>query len=45
VGHAAPMGEVRNVYKNLVAKFEKKKPLRRSRYRWKGNSKIERNGV
>jgi hypothetical protein len=43
VGHAAPMGEVRNLYKIMVAKFERKKPLRRSRYRWKDNSKIERN--
>jgi hypothetical protein len=33
VGHAAHMGEMRNVYKILVGKPERKRPLRKPRHR------------
>jgi hypothetical protein len=33
-GHVTRMGEKRNVYRLLVGKPERKRPLRRSRRRW-----------
>jgi hypothetical protein len=36
-GHEAHMGEMRNAYRFLVRKFEGKRPLRRTRHRWKDN--------
>jgi len=41
VGHAAHMGEMRNAYKILVEKLEEKRPLRRPRYIWKGNIRMD----
>jgi hypothetical protein len=35
------MGEMRNEYKILVGKPERKRPLRRSRHRWEGNIKMD----
>jgi hypothetical protein len=34
------MGEMRNVYKILVGKSERKTPLVRPRHRWEGNIKM-----
>jgi hypothetical protein len=34
VGHVAHMGEDRKVYKVLVGRPERKRPLRRPRHRW-----------
>jgi hypothetical protein len=39
-GHAARMGEKRNVYRLLVGKPEGKRPLGRPRCKWRGNSKM-----
>jgi hypothetical protein len=39
-GHVARMGEKRKVYRLLVGKPERKKPLRRPRLRWVDNIKI-----
>jgi len=41
VGHVARMGERRVVYRVLVGKPERKKPLGRSRHRWEDNIKLE----
>jgi hypothetical protein len=35
------MGQMRNAYKILVGKPDGKRPLRRSRHRWKDNMKID----
>jgi len=43
-GYVARMGEMRNVYKILVAKPEGKQPLGRSRHRWEDNIKTESEG-
>jgi hypothetical protein len=40
-GHVARMGEKRNAYRILVGKPEGKRPLRRPRYRWMDNVKID----
>jgi hypothetical protein len=39
-GHVACMGELRNAYKILVTKAERKIPLRKPRHRWQHNVKI-----
>jgi hypothetical protein len=36
VGHVARVGEERNVYKVLMGKSDRKRPLQRSRHRWGG---------
>jgi hypothetical protein len=36
-GHVARMGEGRSVYRVSVGKPERKRPLRRARYRWDDN--------
>ena len=41
VGHVAPMGEKRGVYRVLVGKSEGKRPLGRSRHRWDDNIKMD----
>jgi hypothetical protein len=40
-GHVALKGEMRNAYKILVGKPERKRPLRRSRLRWEDNIRID----
>jgi len=35
------MGEMRNAYKILVRKLEGKRPLRRPRYRWEDNIRMD----
>jgi hypothetical protein len=40
-GHVAQMGETRNVYRILVGKLEKKRPLGRPRRRWVDNIKMD----
>jgi len=40
-GHAARTGEGRGVYRVLVRKPERKRPLGRRRRRWEDNIKIE----
>jgi hypothetical protein len=40
-GHAACMGEVRNAYKTLVRKPERKRPLGRCRHRWEDNIRMD----
>jgi hypothetical protein len=40
-GHAARMGEKRNVYRLLVGKPEGKRPQRRLRHRWIDNIKMD----
>jgi hypothetical protein len=40
VGHVARMGEGRNVYRVLVEKTEKKRPLGRPRCRWDDGIKM-----
>jgi hypothetical protein len=40
-GHVARMGEIRGVYRVLVGKPEGKRPLGRTRRRWKNNIKID----
>jgi hypothetical protein len=40
-GYVARMGEKRNVYKLLVGKPERKKPLGRPRRRWMNNIKMD----
>jgi len=39
-GHVARMGEIRNVYKILVGKLERKRPLGRPRRRWEDNVRM-----
>jgi hypothetical protein len=41
VGHAACMGEIRNAYKMLVRKPDRKRPLRRPRCRWGDNLRLD----
>jgi len=41
VGHVACMGERRGVYRVFVGKPEGKRPLERSRHRWKDNIKTD----
>jgi hypothetical protein len=40
-GHIAHMGEMKDGYKVLVGKSEGKRPLGRSRHRWKNNIKMD----
>jgi len=40
-GHVAHMGEGRGVYRVLVGKAERKRPLGRPRRRWEDNIKID----
>jgi hypothetical protein len=40
-GHVARMGKGRGVYRVLVGRPEGKRPLRRPRYRWKDNIKMD----
>jgi hypothetical protein len=40
-GHVARMGEVRGVYRVLVARTEGKRPLGRPRRRWGDNIKLD----
>jgi hypothetical protein len=40
-GHVAQMGEGRGVYRVLVGKPERKRPLRRPRCRWEDNMKMD----
>jgi hypothetical protein len=40
VGHVACMGEMRNVYKDLIGKPEEKRPLKILRHRWKDNIRM-----
>jgi hypothetical protein len=40
-GHAARMGEMRHVYKILVGKPERKRPLGRRRRRWEDNIRMD----
>jgi hypothetical protein len=40
-GHMASIGEGRGVYRLLVRKPERKRPLGRSRRRWEDNSKMD----
>jgi transcription termination factor 2 len=40
-GHVARMGETRNVYRILVGKAERKRPLGRPRCRWVDNIKMD----
>jgi hypothetical protein len=41
VGHVARMGEKRNVYRLLIGKPERKRPLGRPRHRWMDNIKMD----
>jgi len=41
VGHVARMGERRGVYRVLVGKPERKRPLVRPRRRWEDNIKMD----
>jgi hypothetical protein len=40
-GHVAHMGELRNAYRILFRKLDGKRPLRRARCRWKGNTRMD----
>ena len=40
-GHVARMGEMRGIYRVLVGKPERKRPLRRPRLRWEDNIKMD----
>jgi hypothetical protein len=40
-GHVALMGESRSVYRILVGKSERKKPLGKPRHRWEDNIKMD----
>jgi len=44
-GHAARMGEMRNAYKLLVGKPERKRPVRRITLRLKNNIKMNLTGM
>jgi hypothetical protein len=39
IGLVARMGEMRNAYKNVSPKLEKKRPFGRPRHRWDDNDK------
>jgi hypothetical protein len=41
VGHVAHMGERRGIYKVLLGKPERKRPLGRARHRWEDNIKMD----
>jgi hypothetical protein len=41
-GHAAHMGEMRNVYKILVGKPEGRRQFGRPRHRWEDNIRMDR---
>ena len=41
VGHVAPVGERRGVYRVLVGKPEGKRPLENPRHRWDDNIKMD----
>jgi hypothetical protein len=41
MGGACGTYKMRNAYKIVVGIFEGKRPLRRSKYRWKDNIKID----
>jgi hypothetical protein len=41
VGHVAYVGESRGVYRVLVGKPERKRPLARPRHRWDDNIKLD----
>ena len=41
MGHVAPTGEERDVYRVLVGKSEGRRPLGRSRRRWEDNIKMD----
>jgi hypothetical protein len=41
VGHVARLGKKKNVYMLLVGKLERKIPLRRLRWRWVDNIKMD----
>jgi len=41
VGHVVRMGAKRGVYRVLVGKPERKRPLGRSRHRWEDNIKMD----
>ena len=40
-GHVARMGERRGVYRDLLGKPERKRPLGRTRHRWEDNIKMD----
>jgi len=40
-GHAARIGDMRNLYKILVGKPEWKRPLGKARSRWENNNKMD----
>jgi hypothetical protein len=40
-GHVAHMGESRGVYRALVGKPQRKRPLGRPRHRWENNIKMD----
>ena len=40
-GHVAGMGERRGIYRVLVGKPERRRPLGRLRHRWENNIKID----
>jgi len=44
-GHVARMGEKRGVYRVLVGKPERKRPLGRPRFRWEKNIQMDLNEV
>jgi hypothetical protein len=41
MGHLGRVGEMRNVYKVLVTKFEGKRPLGRPTHRWEDNIRMD----
>jgi len=45
VGHVAFLREKKNTYRVLIGKSEGKRPLGRSRHRWKENVKIFHKGT
>jgi len=40
-GYVARIGERRGIYRVLVGKLEGKRPLRRTRFRWEDNIKMD----
>jgi len=40
-GHGARIGEGRGVYRVLVGRPERKRPLERRRYKWEDNIKVD----
>jgi hypothetical protein len=45
VEHATRMGEIRNSYKILIGKYERKRPLGRPTLRWEDNIIMDLKGV